>query len=138
MNLSEGQIKLLEESLELIKGKRPQFADSFYEVLFKRYPEVKPFFEKVNMMALRDKLIASLALVVGNLRTPEVMEADLQKLGKRHAMLRIKAEHYPLVESAMCETFSVYLDKRWTSAHHAAWKAALSEISKVMLSGYSS
>ena len=57
-------VETLEQSFEKVKPRANEFAASFYENLFRAYPEVKPLFAKVDMATQQKKLISFLILVV--------------------------------------------------------------------------
>ncbi len=56
----------------------------------------------------------------------------LYLLGKRHALYGVLPEHYPLLQTALLETFSASLGERFTPAMHQAWTETYASISAVM------
>jgi hemoglobin-like flavoprotein len=78
------QIALLETSFQTIAPRGEAFVTSFYERLFTRFPETRAFFASTNMKEQRKKLLGALALVIQNLRKPEVLTGALHGLGQRH------------------------------------------------------
>lgn len=64
-------IKILESSLAKIKNHTVDFSASFYDKLFAIHPELKILFKNVELTAQEQKLMASLAVIVENLRNPE-------------------------------------------------------------------
>ncbi|ELS02390.1 hemoglobin-like flavoprotein [Xenococcus sp. PCC 7305] len=129
------QVELLEESFEAIKPQANEFVNSFYENLFTANPEAKPLFDTTDMTEQKKKLLASLVLVVENLRKPDALEGALKGLGARHVKYGALPEHYPLVGGALLTTFGQYLGEKWTPEVKQAWIDAYGAISEIMLDG---
>ena len=128
-------IQILESSFNKIRDNAVDFSASFYERLFSHHPELKPLFAKVDLAAQEKKLIASLAIIVENLRNPQQLTCALRSLGAYHHEIGTIAEHYPLVGQALIETFAKYLGSEWNQATQRAWLDAYSLITKTMLEG---
>ena len=133
----EGGLKvaLLESSFEKVKPQASEFADSFYNNLFTANPEAKPLFANTDMAEQKKKLLASLVLVVENLRKPDALSGALRGLGARHVQYGALPEHYPLVGSALLTTFEQYLKGDWTAEVKQAWVDAYGAITEIMLDG---
>ena len=129
------QVELLEESFEKIKPQANEFVDSFYENLFKATPEVKPLFAHTDMEVQKQKLLASLILVIENLKTPNVINDSLKGLGARHVQYGALPKHYPLVGAALLTTFEQYLKNDWTPDVKKAWVDGYDVIAEIMLDG---
>lgn len=128
-------VELLESSFEQVKPVGAQFANSFYENLFTASPEAKPLFAGTDLAAQQKKLLASLVLVVENLRNGDVLTSTLKGLGARHVKYGALPEHYPLVGSALLQTFEQYLGTDWTPPVKQAWVDAYGAITELMLDG---
>ncbi|MDF5718276.1 MAG: pentapeptide repeat-containing protein [Rhizonema sp. NSF051] len=136
-NLSRVELKveLLESSFEKVKPQVDEFAASFYENLFDAHPEVKPLFNTTDMAKQEKKLMQALALVVENLRSPDVLGQVLSNLGARHVGYGAIAKHYRPVGEAILKTFSQYLEQDWTPEVEKAWQDAYRTITFIMLKG---
>ena len=110
---------------------------AYYERLFTRFPQTRAFFASMDMKEQRKKLLGALALVVQNLRKPEVLTSALQGLGQRHVTYGVLPEHYPIVGAVLLETFADVLGERWTPAYHEAWAEAYGVVCTIMLEGAS-
>src|SRR4028119_749835 len=128
-------VELLEQSFDKIKPRADEFAASFYENLFKLYPEVIPLFANTDMAKQQKKLLNSLVLVVENLRSPEALEPVLNSLGGRHVSYGAIANSYPAVGQALLMTFEEYLQEDWTIEVKQAWIDAYGAITALMLKG---
>jgi len=129
------QVELLEQSFEKIKPHANDFVTSFYHNLFTANPEAKPLFANTDMEAQKQKLLASLVLVIENLRSPEQINSSLKGLGARHVKYGALPEHYPIVGSALLTTFEQYLKSDWNAEVNQAWVDAYSVIAEIMLDG---
>ena len=129
------QVELLEESFEKVKPQADDFVTSFYDNLFTAHPEAKPLFTSTDMAEQKKKLLASLILVVENLRKPDSLSGALKGLGAKHVKYGALPEHYPLVGEALLTTFEQYLQQDWTSEVKQAWVDAYGAITELMLSG---
>jgi hemoglobin-like flavoprotein/uncharacterized protein YjbI with pentapeptide repeats len=128
-------IELIETSFEKIKLRGDEFAASFYENLFKTYPETKHLFGKTDMNKQGKKLLNSLILLVEGLRTPELLVPILKDLGARHKGYGTITEHYPLVGDILLQTFAEYLQESWTPEVAKAWLDIYTNTSNLMLEG---
>ena len=128
-------IQLLETSFNQVRECAVEFSASFYHNLFQHHPELEPLFEKADAAAQEKKLIASLAIIVENLRNPEQLTIALKSLGAYHHEIGTIEEHYPFVGQSLVETFAEYLGSDWDQQTQQAWLDAYSLINKLMLEG---
>ena len=128
-------IQRLESSFNQIRPQALEFSARFYQLLFQYYPELIPMFEKVDQPAMEKKLIASLALIVENLRNPEELMLALKSLGARHAKIGAVREQYPMIGEILLITFAEYLGQDWTTELETAWLDAYNLIADMMLAG---
>jgi hemoglobin-like flavoprotein len=128
-------IELLESSFDKIRPQALEFSAYFYQALFEHYPELNKMFKEVDQAAMEKKLIASLALIVENLRNPIELTSALKSLGARHVKIGTVPEHYPMIGNILIYTFSQYLGEDWTLELATAWEEAYNLIADLMLSG---
>jgi nitric oxide dioxygenase len=105
----------------------------FYDRLFEIAPKVKAMFP-TDMTEQRRKLMATLAVVVGGLGNLESVLPAASALAKRHVSYGAKAEHYPVVGSALLWTLEKGLGDGWTPDVAEAWTAAYGTLSGFMIS----
>ena len=129
------EIQLLETTFNRIKPHAVEFSASFYGKLFAHHPELKPLFQNTDLVAQEKKLIASLAIIVENLRNSEQLTLALKSLGAYHREVGTIREHYPFVGQALLETLAQYLGDDWNRATEQAWLNAYNSISEIMLEG---
>ena len=126
---------LLRGSLELVSGREALITTRFYEILFDRYPQVKPLFtgnsaEQAKM--LQDAIVA----VLDHLEEPAWLQEQLHTLGARHVGYGITAEMYPWVAECLIATLAELAGDDWTIEMQGAWEDALKAISSLMLEAY--
>jgi len=128
-------VELLESSFAAVRPQADAFVRTFYDTLFREYPQTRAFFAHTDLPAQRQKLLASLVLVIDNLRNPEVLSTALKGLGARHGNLGIRAEHYQPVGSALLAAFEHHLGAQWTPEVRQCWVDAFEVIASVMVAG---
>ncbi|MGK7915433.1 MAG: globin family protein [Prochloraceae cyanobacterium] len=128
-------IEILEQTFAIVRPKSDKFARSFYQNLFLKYPEVKPLFSNTSMQEQEKKLIASLVLVIDNIRHLAYLEHLLKNLGKRHLKYGTISEHYQLVGDSLLTTLGDYLESQWTPEVQQTWADAYKIIVNLMIDG---
>lgn len=128
-------IARLEGSFARVSARSPEFTDRFYTRLFLLHPGLRQFFpdEPAALEALKGKLVATLAAVIGNLRSPESIRPRLHDLGRRHAALGVRRAHYPPVLRIMVDAIADVLADSWSPELAAEWTRALELVAAIML-----
>lgn len=131
--LTEQQIHAIETSFAALAPRGEELVKSFYERLFSNYPEVKPMFDGSLPEEQRKKLLASLVLVVENLRRPEKLGPALDQLGRRHEEIGATEPQYAAVGQTLLETIASFAGDLWDQDLQDAWTQAYAVISQRML-----
>ena len=131
--MNPSQITLVQDSFAKVAPIADQAAVMFYDRLFEIAPEVKPMFHG-DMAEQRRKLMATLGVVVTGLTRLETVLPAASALAKRHVPYGVKAEHYPIVGSALLWTLEKGLGEAWTSDVADAWTGAYGTLSGYMIS----
>lgn len=131
-------VETLESSFNLLAPQAEVLAARFYEELFKRYPAVVPLFAHTTTQDQQKKLLASLKLVIENIRKPDVLGSALTALGARHQGYGALPEHYPAVASTLIDVMKELAGSAWNETIESAWTQALNVIAKVMTDAYPS
>jgi hemoglobin-like flavoprotein len=127
------QAQLVQESFSKVAPIADQAAVLFYDRLFEVAPQVKAMFPE-DMTEQRKKLMATLAVVVNGLSNLESILPAASALATRHVTYGAKAEHYPVVGSALLWTLEKGLGEGWTADVADAWTAAYGTLSGYMIS----
>lgn len=126
------QVTLVQDSFAKVVPIADQAAEIFYGRLFEIAPQVKPLF-KGDMATQRRALMGTLAVVVNGLTNlPSILPAA-SALAKKHVGYGVKAEHYPVVGSALLWTLEKGLADAWTPDVAAAWTDAYGVLSGFMV-----
>jgi nitric oxide dioxygenase len=104
----------------------------FYDRLFELAPQVRAMFP-ADMTEQRRKLMATLAVVVNGLSNLESILPAASALAVRHVAYGAKAEHYPVVGSALLWTLEQGMGDAWTKEVADAWTAAYGRLSGYMI-----
>ncbi len=134
--LTQRQIKLVEDTFAKLAPQGEALVEKFYSELFSRYPDVKPMFANVDQKEQEKKLLSGLALVVNNIRKPDVLGPALSNLGKNHQKYGVVAEQYPAVAEVLLEVMSEFAGDLWTDDVKQAWTNALNTVASAMLGAY--
>ncbi len=133
--LTEQQIQLLETSFAAVAPRGAELVELFYEHLFADYPEVIPMFANTVPAEQQKKLLASLKLVVDNIRKPEKLGPALEQMGARHVQYGTKEAHYPAVGATLLKSLAEIAGDLWNDELQDAWATAYGAISEIMLQG---
>lgn len=128
-------VGLIRASFEQAKPIADQVADKFYELLWSDYPEVKPLFDKVDMILQKKALIGALVYVVDHLEEPESLVTYLKVMGGRHLKYSVEEFHYEKIGATLIKTFAHFFGTNWTNQLNMAWTEAYGIISGLMIDG---
>jgi hemoglobin-like flavoprotein len=128
----------LHESLQRILASKQVLGDAFYEALFARHPEFRPYFEGVDLR--RQAVVLTMELTVidnyHRLRSPSA-RLYLRYLGTKHHDRGIPQELYGPFRETLLEVLQQVLGQGWTEELAREWKTAIDDASAVMFEGYS-
>lgn len=129
------KIELLESSFAAVAPSGNTLTEKFYQNLFADFPQVRPLFAGVAIPEQQKKLLASLKLVVENLRRPEVLVPALENLGLQHIEFGARPEHYPAVGQTLLKSLAQVAGTAWNNELENAWGEAYNDIAAIMLEG---
>jgi nitric oxide dioxygenase len=130
--MTPAQVTLVEQSFARVAPIADQTALMFYDRLFEVAPQVKAMFP-ADMTEQRRKLMATLAVVVNGLSNLASILPAASALAVRHVAYGAKAEHYPVVGSALLWTLEQGLAEGWTPEVADAWRTAYGTLSGFMI-----
>ena len=126
------QVALVQQSFAKVAPISEAAAVMFYDRLFEVAPAVRAMFP-ADMTEQRKKLMATLAVVVNGLSSLESILPAASALAQRHVAYGAKAEHYPVVGSALLWTLEKGLGADWTDDVADAWTTAYDTLSGFMI-----
>jgi hemoglobin-like flavoprotein len=128
-------IKLIQETFELVKPRAEEFANRFYANLFQDYPAAQSLFDGSKMDKQKRLLVASLVQVVHNLENPEFLGEYLGKMGERHHAYGTTEEHFEWVGLSLLKTLQEMFGDAWTREVNHQWAMAFDVIAALMNEG---
>jgi hemoglobin-like flavoprotein len=128
-------IEALRSSFQLVVERSPNVVHRFYEILFSRYPAVRPLFSR-NSAATQEKMLTdALVAVMEHLEDAPWLATQLRALGAKHVGYGVKAEMYPAVGECLVVALQEAAGEHWTPRIERAWLDAFGAISGLMLEG---
>jgi hemoglobin-like flavoprotein len=125
---------VLESSLELVDAPDDGLTTRFYDILFDRYPAVRPMFSAdtaPQAKMLREAVIA----VLDHLDDADWLTSTLHEMGRRHVGYGVTPEMYAAVAESMVAAMRELGGDAWTPAMTDAWTEALGTVASLMLAG---
>ena len=126
------QVNQVQESFIKVAPIANRAAALFCGRLFETAPETRALF-RGDIDTQGQKLMSALATVVNSLGDFEAIVPVARHLAKRHVAYGVAREHYSLVRSALLWTLEQELADEFSPALRAAWEAAYSALSEVMI-----
>jgi hemoglobin-like flavoprotein len=128
-------VNLLLSTFQKIEPQAEEFATSFYQILFDKYPQTERLFSATNMQQQRIKLIQSLQLVIANIHSTEDLNNILKALGARHVEYGAVLTDYPLIGDSLLQALEKHLNRDWNEEVKQTWTAAYQMIAEMMMVG---
>jgi hemoglobin-like flavoprotein len=128
-------VDLLRGSFDLVIERQPQLTPRFYEILFARYPEVRPLFRRRPGREQAEMLQQALVAVMEHLEDSTWLVDTLGAMGAKHLEYGVTDTMYDFVGDSLLATISEAAGANWTAALEAAWKEAYGTIAGLMKQG---
>ena len=125
---------ILRASFELVIDRRPDLTVRFYEILFERYPALRPLFSRARETQAR-MLAEAIAAVLDHLEDARWLGATLGTLGRKHVDYGVTDAMYDQVGDALLATLAEVAGAAWTPTVAAQWTAAYGAIAGMMKAG---
>ena len=127
----------IEASLrQVLECSGERFADRFYRALFEQDPELKGFFQGVNMQHQAAMLTMALQVFVTYSQHSQRATKDyLMVLGQRHHQRGVCEEDYNKFRIALLATLSEFHGEDWSTALADQWRTAYQQAIDTMLQG---
>lgn len=126
---------LLRDSFALVTERQPQLVRRFYEILFERYPQVRPLFGRNSAAKQQEMLGAALVAVLDHVEDATWLETTLKGMGAKHVEYGVTREMYGWVGDSLLSTIAEIAGADWTPELAAAWTEAYGAISGLMQRG---
>ena len=126
-------VNLLRQSFEVVASANPTFVSRFYEILFERYPQVRPLFPQNGMARQAEMLTQALVAVLDHLEDAPWLQDTLGALGEKHVGYGVTREMYDWVGASLLATLAEVAGPAWTPELKGAWAEAYGAIVSLML-----
>lgn len=130
--MDAAQIELVQDSFTHVVPIPDRAASHFYCLLFERAPETRALF-KNDMTEQGQKLVLTLATVVGGLDRLDTILPVARELAIRHVRYGVVDRHYAIVGDALIDTLRDLLGTAFDAETEAAWGAAYGLLSGAMI-----
>lgn len=127
-------VDALRESFALVVERSPDVTRRFYEILFERYPQVRPMFG-ASTKKQEEMLTRALVAVIDHLDDGTWLADTLRALGAKHVDYGVTDEMYEWVGDALIRALSEVAGEQWTPRVSKAWTDAFAAIAGFMIEG---
>jgi hemoglobin-like flavoprotein len=127
----------LAESLSRVLNASQLLGEAFYRHLFELVPEVRPYFERVDMR--RQAMLVTMALTIIQQyydRRYPAMKAYLHYLGSRHAARGIPIDLYSRWRDTLIDTLARFHGNNWSDDIAGHWRRAIDLAIDKVVAGY--
>lgn len=130
-NLTDKEIKLIQESFQQLLEKSTKVGKNFYQLLFERNPELRELF-KIDMDEQALALMRMVRTVVEGLNNPQIIIPAVQQLGKRHSEYGVEYKHYKDFGTCLIECIEKELQPNFSEETKIAWQKLYNLLADVM------
>lgn len=127
--------ELLHDSFALVAEREPQLTGRFYEILFERYPQARPLFQRNAPEQQQKMLQEALVAVLDHLEDAPWLTSTLGALGAKHAEYGVTEQMYDWVGECLLATLEEIAAEDWSKEMASEWGDAYGAIQEMMLAG---
>lgn len=131
-DLSAEDVARIKSSFAKILPHRDDFSIKLYDRLFAVAPEARRLFPN-SMEMQREKLIATLVLVVRSADNLGELLEDVRALGRRHVDYGAAPSHYGILKTVLLETMAEVLGKDFDDETRQSWSRLYDRVAAVMI-----
>lgn len=133
--LSEKTIAIVKSTAPVLDQHGETLTKHFYKRMFSHNPEVAPLFNPANQFAGSQQraLAAAICAYAANIDNLEVLGGAVELIAQKHASLRIKPEHYPIVGENLLASIREVLGEAATDDIINAWGEAYGFLADILI-----
>lgn len=134
MPVTDRQAELIRASFADLRQRMAPASVEFYEALFRRRPDLRAMFRE-DLAGQGMKFMTTLDTVVESLDAPETLVEPMRELGRTHARLGVRVEHFAPMGEALIEVLRGNLGEGFTAEAEAAWRVAYDDLARMLIAG---
>ncbi|MFQ5439095.1 MAG: globin domain-containing protein [Paracoccaceae bacterium] len=128
MHLTQTEASLVRQSLSEAVDRMDPRDLVFYEAFFRRVPEARALFRD-DIAGQEMRFMTTLKVIVDNIGQEEALKPRYADLGREHALIGVKAEHFAPMGEALIETLRHVLGAAFTDDAENAWRKLYAQVS---------
>ncbi|WP_432695467.1 NO-inducible flavohemoprotein [Marinobacterium sp. YM272] len=134
--LSAQSREIIDATLPAVKENARNITDVFYPLMFKRYPQVKAYFNDAHQAqgTQRQALANAVVAYASNLDRLELLGDAVALIVHKHASLNILPEHYPIVGECLLAAIKEVFGDVATDEVLNAWGEAYQQLADILIS----
>ena len=132
MPLTATEHALVQRSLDRLRKDFDAHSTYFYDALFARAPHLRSMFRD-DLTGQGMKFMTTLDTIIQKLDDDSTLATQMKGLGRTHASLGVKPEHYAPMEEALIDTMRNALSGEMSPELEAAWRKAYGIVSANMI-----
>lgn len=123
---------LVKATLPVLKQHGDAITARMYEILFEKYPQVKPLF--ANAPNNQSKILTQTIIAYGeHIDDLSVLADALERIARKHIAVGVLPEYYPLVGESLLQAFQDILEESITAEIISAWQEAYSFLAEQLI-----
>lgn len=131
--MSPESAQIVRASWSRLQGHEERVAVGFYTRLFTLEPELRHLFVLTDMESQRDKLVATLELILRHLDDPVLLRGQVRASAQRHTTYGVGLHEYRLGGEALLWSLGRELGQDFTPEVQGAWAEAYTLLADLML-----
>ncbi|MBA4501180.1 NO-inducible flavohemoprotein [Marinobacterium marinum] len=133
--LSSQSRALIDATLPAVKDNARAITEVFYPLMFKRYPQVKAYFNQAHQAqgTQRQALANAVVAYASNLDRLELLGDAVSLIVQKHASLNIQPEHYPIVGECLLAAIKEVFGETATDEVLNAWGEAYQQLADILI-----
>ena len=132
MPISEAEIRVVRESLRMVRQHLAPASEAFYENLFAVEPALRTLFRS-DLQSQGMRFMSTLATIADLLDAPAELGFEIADLAHAHAGVGVRAAHFAPMGVALMVTLAETLGEDYTPDLQAAWHAAYDHFAALMI-----
>jgi nitric oxide dioxygenase len=133
--LSDHTIAIVKSTAPVLQQHGETLTKHFYKRMFSHNPEVAPLFNPANQFvgSQQRALAAAICAYAANIDNLDVLGDAVELIAQKHASLRIKPEHYPIVGENLLASIREVLGEAATDDIINAWGEAYGFLAGILI-----